>query len=490
MLQLLLNIAALMYLAGTIFIVFFVSGFGLLLLIYWLTRRQVPLLPHVADDKLLSVTVQLPIYNEAHVVDRLIDACVAMDYPPHKLFVQVLDDSTDETPDLIAQRIAALHRAGFINISHIRRSDRTGYKAGALANGLRLVITDCVVVFDADFVPDRDFLRRTMPHFNADGSLGLIQTRWSHLNRGTNWLTQAQALTIDAHFTVEQVARSRGHLPMSMNGTGGIWRVDAINDAGGWSAATLTEDLDLSYRAFLKGWRFLYLVDVAVPGELPPLIQAYKTQQARWATGSTQCLLRHSPALISHRNVSPIGKIMGLLHLAQYAVQPVILMLFLLSPVLMLGGMFHTIPDLTIIAVLGMIPPAMIAVGQIELYDDWRSHLLYFPLQFMAAVAIVLSNTRAVMGALRPHHHHEFKRTPKYRLTGWNRSWQNSTYRLPIDVTTLGEIMLALYAVFGLVIAANTIPTFVPYMLSYALSFALFSGWNIYQTWEIQRHQG
>lgn len=486
----LLALSTLIYLLGTGFIVLFVCGYGLLLVIYLLTRRQAPTLPHIDDDALLSVTVQLPVYNEAHVVDRLIAACVALDYPAHKLFIQIIDDSNDHTTAMIRRRVDALHRRGFINISHIRRSSREGYKAGALAAAMREVFTDCVVVFDADFVPGPDFLRQTMAHFNADPRLGLVQTRWSHINRGTNLLTRAQALAIDAHFAVEQVARSRGKLPMAMNGTGGIWRVAAIQDAGGWSDATLTEDLDLSYRAFLRGWRFLYRVDVAVPGELPPLVQAYKTQQARWATGSTQCLLRHSPALLAHRHIGLLGKLMGLLHLAQYVVQPVILVLFLLTPPLLAGGRFQTMPDLTLVAVIGVIPPAMIALGQMALYDDWRAHLLAFPVQFLTAVAIVISNSRAVLNAFGLGSDLEFKRTPKYRLTADHAQrprWRRSRYQSPVDSTTLLEMVMAIYALFGLVIAWQTLPAFMPYMLTYALAFALFGGWNLAQRWAFKR---
>ncbi|MFW5748451.1 MAG: glycosyltransferase [Chloroflexota bacterium] len=491
MLDFIFTAAAGLYITGTMFVVIFVSGFGLLLLIYLLTRSRRPQPPVFNEADLLSVTVQLPIYNEAHVVDRLMDACVRLDYPQHKLFIQVLDDSTDHTSDLIAARVCALHQQGFINISHIQRQHRDGYKAGALAYGTARVCTDCVVIFDADFVPPPDFLRRTMPYFNTNPRLSLIQTRWDHLNRRTNWLTHAQALSIDAHFGIEQVARSRGHLPMSMNGTGGIWRVEAIRDAGGWSARTLTEDMDLSYRAFMRGWEFLYLVDVTVPGELPPLVRAYKLQQARWATGSTQCLLRHSIALLGHQRLSLLKKLMGTLHLAQYAIQPVILLLFLLSPVLIAGEMFQRLPGLRIMALAGLIPPLLITVGQIELHHNWRANLLYFPVQVMAAVAIVLNNSLAVVAAFLPRQH-EFKRTPKFddveqhtALRRRRRAWQRSQY-LPagVDAVTYGELVLAAYAFIGLLLAWQLMPALVPYMLTYAVSFLVFAVWNLIQGWQ------
>lgn len=481
MIDLVLNVAALAYMAGTGFLVVFVGGFAVLLVIYLMRRRSIPVPPPTPDDDLLSVTVQLPIYNEAQVVDRLLDACVRLDYPADKLHIQVLDDSNDETTEVICRKIREMVDGP--HITHVHRRSRDGYKAGALAHGLRAVVTDCVVIFDADFVPEADFLRKTLPYFNANPRLGLIQTRWDHLNLDTNWLTRAQALSIDAHFGVEQVARSQGHLPMSMNGTGGVWRVAAIQDAGGWSAATLTEDLDLSYRAYIRGWDFLYLVDVAVPGELPHLVQIYKKQQARWATGSTQCLLRHVRSLVMCRHCSPLKKTMGLLHLAQFAVQPVILLLFLLTPLLIWGDKFRDIPDLTIMALVGVVPPLIVALGQMELHDDWRKRMLYFPVQFVAAVAMVLSNSRAVLVAFR-RQRQEFVRTPKFRLT----RQQKPTVRiaLQVDAVTIGELLLAVYAAVGAALALRNLPELALYMVTYALSFTVFAVWNIYQIWRFR----
>ncbi|GAB4314642.1 MAG: glycosyltransferase family 2 protein [Phototrophicales bacterium] len=465
-----------LYLVCTILIVLFVSSYGVLLVIYLFTRNKAPALPPIND--LLSVTIQLPIYNEAHVAARLIDACARLDYPPNKLHIQILDDSTDETTDIIRTKVAELRTRGFMSITHLHRKNRHGFKAGALARGLREVTTDCIAVFDADFVPKPDFLQRTMPHFQANPKLALIQTRWSHLNWNANWLTRAQALNIDSHFVIEQVARSRGKLPMSMNGTGGIWRVQAIHDAGGWSASTLTEDLDLSYRAYMRGWDFLYLMDVDVPGELPPSVQAYKTQQARWATGSTQCLIYHASALIRHPHLTLLQKVMGLIHLAQYVIQPIILLVFLLTPLMLWGNAFKYLPNLTLLASVGIIPPLMIGLSQVELYKNPWQRLWAFPLQFITAVAIVLSNTKAVFRAFSKTKH-VFQRTPKYANTNWTKSH----YHLPIDLTILGEIGLAIYALFGLIESLQTLPTFAPYMLSYAISFASFAGLNLYQTW-------
>jgi cellulose synthase/poly-beta-1,6-N-acetylglucosamine synthase-like glycosyltransferase len=478
-----LTLLAIIYTLTAVALTIFVSSFGVLLAIYFFTRHKRPTLPVINETELPSVTIQLPIYNEAHVVDRLIEACAYQDYPQDKFHIQILDDSTDETVEVVAQKIAEMKAQGFSNISHIRRSDRKGYKAGALAYGLELITTEFIAIFDADFVPTRDFLRRTMPHFVNNEKLALVQTRWDHLNLDYNWLTRVQALNIDAHFAIEQVARNRGRLPMSMNGTGGLWRVAAIYDAGGWSSSTLTEDLDLSYRALMKGWDFLYLVDVPVPGELPPQVQAYKMQQARWATGSTECLIKHAIPLLRSSQFSTPKKFMGLMHLSQYLVQPFILLLFLLTPPLLWGDMFTKIPDLRIIGVFSIIPPLLIIWSQAELYRDWRRRLLFFPVQFVVGAAVVLSNTRAVLAAFhKPGIEREFKRTPKFRLTKQGEEWGSSHYALEIDAITIGEFALALYALFGFYLALQNLPALAPYMLAYTISFTIFAYWNIYQS--------
>ncbi len=480
MIDLLLNFAALLYIAAGVLLSIFVSTFGILLVIFLVKRRQRPQAPAVSDDELLSVTVQLPLYNEQYVAVRLIDAVCQMDYPRDKFRVQILDDSTDETTDLCREREAYWQSQG-IDITLVRRPERVGYKAGALAYGLTLTDSACIAVFDADFVPPGDFLRQVMPFFNADENIALVQTRWAHLNLDYNWLTRAQAISIDGHFAIEQVARSRGYLPMSMNGTGGIWRVKAIEDAGGWSSKTLTEDLDLSYRALVKGWRFIYLVDVPVPGELPPQVAAWKIQQARWATGSTQCLLLHAGPLLRSR--FPLWKkFMGLAHLSQYAVQPVIFMLFVLTPLLLLGGKFADLPDLRLIGIFGIIPPLLLVLGQTELYDNWPRNLLYFPVQFVSGAAIVLSNTIAVLKAFRLGTEQEFKRTPKFQVINRMDSWVGRSYTLHVDWTTMGELVLAGWALLGGILALQRVPPLAPYMFTYALSFSLFAYWNNYQT--------
>jgi len=509
----LLVLAAGLYLAAVGVLAVFVGSFGVLIALYLRARWQdsrhsragvgaycntslrgrsgaAPLrgeheggAPH---DTLPPVTIQLPIYNEAHVVERLIAACACLDYPRDRLHVQIIDDSTDETTRLLRQALSAWEGRGAPPVTLLRRPTRSGYKAGALAHGLERVTTPFVAIFDADFIPPPDLLRRAMPYFATDARLALVQTRWSHLNAEDNLLTRAQALSTDGHFIIEQIARSRGGLPMSMNGSGGVWRVSALCDAGGWSAVTLTEDLDLSYRALLRGWRFTYLPDVAAPGELPPQVQAYKRQQRRWATGMTQNLLRHAIPLLRARRYAPWQRFMGLMHLGQYAVQPLILLTFLLTPPLIAGGMFARLPNLGPLGAVGLIPPLMMILAQRALYPDWPRRLLFMPVQGVIGVAVVLNNSAGVLDALTGSRaSREFKRTPKFSATG--AGWASSHYALPADRITLGELALAAYALGGLGIALARLPALAPYFATYAFSFAAFALWNLAQTRRARR---
>jgi cellulose synthase/poly-beta-1,6-N-acetylglucosamine synthase-like glycosyltransferase len=487
MVDYLLNAAALVYLLAVVFLGIFSMGLGVLLVIYALKRRQHPSLPIIADHDLPTVTVQLPIYNEADVIARLIDACAVFDYPADKFHIQVLDDSTDHTHKVAAARVRHWRERG-VNIAHIRRPDRAGYKAGALNYGTALAKTDFTAVFDADFVPPPDFLRRTTPHFVGNERLALIQTRWGHLNADYNALTRAQMLGVDAHFVVEQTARSRGGLIMSMNGSAGLWRKQAILDAGGWSSATLCEDFDLSLRAAMRGWRSLYLSNVVVPGELPPQVQAFKVQQARWATGSTQCLVRHCLPLWRSPHLNLAQKVMGTIHMLQYMVQLVILISFLLMPVLIAGNRLRALPDLSLFSLIGVLPLMVTAIGQMTLYPDGAQRfVMNMPARFILSIALLPSNSRAVLSGLLRRREHEFKRTPKYRVNQRGEAWTHSLYALPADAMTYGESLLAVYAVGGMIIAMQHAPNLMPYMLSYAFSFAVVALWNWLQTHNIRR---
>jgi cellulose synthase/poly-beta-1,6-N-acetylglucosamine synthase-like glycosyltransferase len=268
------------------------------------------------------VTIQLPIYNEQYVVKRLIDSVCAIDYPRNLLEIQVLDDSTDETVGLCAELVSA-YRAQGIDIRHVRRSNRQGYKAGALRDGLAQARGEFVAIFDADFTPESDFLRNTLPHF-ADPRVGVVQTRWGHLNDGYSFLTRGQALGLDGHFVIEQAARNRNNLFINFNGTGGVWRKTAILDSGNWQDDTLTEDMDLSYRAQLRGWRFVYLDNVVCKGEIPAEVNAFKVQQHRWAKGAVQTAKKILPQVWRRPDLRFMVKIQATIHLTNHLVFPVL----------------------------------------------------------------------------------------------------------------------------------------------------------------------
>jgi hypothetical protein len=440
-----------------------------ILLLTWIRyRKQAPATPTLTDWP--SVVVQLPIYNEQHVVIRLLESVAALDYPRDRLHIQLLDDSTDETVGIAAAHIARLRESGVL-VEHVRRADRSGFKAGALAHGLNLTQAEYVLVLDADFVPPRDFLRRTIPHLVANPHLGMVQTRWGHLNPFTNLLTLGQTLALDGHFVVEQTARSRAGWLLNFNGSGGVWRAACIRDAGGWRDLTLTEDLDLSYRAQLKGWRFLYLPDVVVPGELPPQMAAYKQQQARWAKGSTQCIGVVLPPLWTSR-FSLFQRVMATLHLCQYLPHPLMIALLLLTPLLLMSGDLQRL-HLSWLGLAGLGPPLVYILSQRALYPDWGKRLLAFPVLIALGTGIAWTNTRAVISGFFDRRG-EFRRTPKF-----NQGWRGSGYALRADPNVWVELLLAAYAFWGLTLALRLNPALVPYLGLYSFSFGLVALWSL-----------
>ncbi len=464
----LLDVLTLIYILCALFLTTYaVSEF--ILLITWARYRKqiIPTPPLTTWPK---VVVQLPIFNEQHVVIRLLNSMAALDYPRDRLTVQLLDDSNDETTEIAAAHIARLQEDG-LAIEHVRRADRSGFKAGALAYGLTITDAEYVLVLDADFVPPRDFLRKTIPHLVANPNIGMVQTRWGHLNPFTNLLTLGQTLALDGHFVVEQTARSRAGWLLNFNGSGGVWRAACIRDAGGWRDLTLTEDLDLSYRAQLKGWRFLYLPDVVVPGELPPQMAAYKQQQARWAKGSTQCISVVLPPLWTSR-FSLFQRLMATLHLCQYLPHPLMIILLLLTPPLLLSGDLQRL-HLSWLGLAGLGPPLAYIVSQRALYRDWGRRLLAFPMLLALGTGIAWTNSRAVIGGLLGRRG-EFRRTPKF-----NQQWQGSGYALRADPNVWIELLLAAYAFWGMFVAYRLNPALVVYMGLYSFSFGLVALWSL-----------
>lgn len=419
-----------------------VYGLNSLVLTWLYLRHRREDAPRPPLAEMPAVTVQLPIYNEFYVVERLIDAVACLDYPRDRLQIQVLDDSTDETTAVARARVD-FYRARGIDIELIHRAERTGFKAGALQHGLATARGEFIVIFDADFVPELDFLMKTIPYFFGRPRLGMIQTRWMHINADYSPLTRAQAIALDGHFVVEQTARNRSGLFMNFNGTAGIWRRECIEASGGWQGETISEDLDLSYRAQLSGWEFLFLPDVLAPAEIPPQINAFKRQQFRWAKGSIQCALKlWWPVLKAP--VSIFKRLQAVIHLTSYLVHPLMLFLCLSSLPLMLWKGGGRLP-LAYLSVASLGPPLLYALSQRSLYPDWLKRFTYFPVLVFLGTGIALNNTKAVWEALT-RRENDFCRTPKFCLEEHKDRWAGRRYALSFNWVTWGEFVLAVYA--------------------------------------------
>ena len=426
------------------------------------------------------VTVQLPVYNEATVVDRLIEACARLDYPKTLLEIQVLDDSTDVTSDMIAAHVERLRREG-LEIVHVRRRNRDGYKAGALANGLRFAGGDFIAIFDADFVPAPDFLRRTIPRFD-DSEIGLVQARWGHLNEHQSRLTRIQAFGLDTHFAVEQRVRAAAGCFINFNGTAGVWRRTCIEEAGGWSADTLTEDLDLSYRAQLAGWRLEYMHDLEVPAELPAVTGAFRSQQFRWAKGSVQTAIRLLPAVWKSA-VSMRAKVEGTVHLSAHVVFPFVLLAGLVHGPLVLmkdannapGEGFFALLGLGVFGVAGFFLAQLFA--QRSLYPEWRGRLRLFPWFMAGTMGLSISNTRAVWQAVTGRRS-SFVRTPKSGSP--SDSHLNKYVDRHIPAIVWLEMLAFVYSVgFGIAIVAAGEWAAVPFQVMLAWGFGLIVWYSL-----------
>ena len=421
------------------------------------------------------VTVQLPIYNERHVAERLIDACARLDYPADRLQIQVLDDSTDDTRAIVLRRVHYWRRKG-LDIAAIHRTDRSGYKAGALRHAFAQARGDFVAIFDADFAPPRDFLLLTIPHFLQPGDerVGFVQSRWGHLNEAYSPLTRAQTLALDGHFVVEQAGRQAAGYPFGFNGSGGVWRRHCIADpaVGGWQTDTLCEDLDLSYRAQLAGWQPRYLNEVVAPAEVPPQLIAFRRQQFRWAKGSIQTL-RKLHGRVWASGWSWQARLAGLIHLGSYLIHPLLLTLLLVALPLMLLGI-DPAPHLTVLSLASFGPPLLYAVAQRTLHPHvWLKRWAYLPLLMLLGTGLSLNNSIAVwQGLFRQGG--QFLRTPKFHVESTADVWQRSSYRLPLDAVWFGEVGLLIYALAAAYVAIDT-GTWgsAPFMLLYALGYGL-----------------
>jgi len=428
--------------------------------------------------------VQLPVYNESLILQRLVKAVVEQDYPSDRLQIQVLDDSTDETTDLSRQLVATYQAQG-INIVLQQRKDRTGYKAGALAEALKTATGEFIGIFDADFVPPPDWLKTVIRGFTHP-SIGCVQARWGHLNSRYNLLTKIVTLAIDGHFIVEQGARFGSNLFLGFNGSAGIWRRACIDSAGGWAWDTLTEDLDLSYRAQLAGWKIVYLPDLVVPGEIPAQLDAFKRQQYRWAKGSVQTLRKLAGVLTSSRFSWKI-RLAALLHLAMYMPYPfTVLVLLLTLPVALYAPPLMKMFSWTILASLG--PPLFYAIARTNHLPRLWDRVSRLPFLMVLAVGISLNTALAVIsGFLKKGG--KFERTPKFNLTGSSGSWLDKKYTLASSPVVWGELILAGYAMFTM-FALRDLEigrAISPGMTLYAISYVAIAGVSLYQNWKHHR---
>ena len=411
-----------------------------------------------------SVTIQLPIYNEKYVAKRLIDAVCDLDYPKDKMRIMVLDDSDDDTVELLGNTVNQYREKGF-HIEHVRRGTRKGYKAGALKYAMQSTDTDYVAIFDADFIPPNWFLKRAIPHF-AKSNIGLVQCRWGHVNENYSAITQAQALSLDFHFLIEQKAKSNSHLFMNFNGTAGIWKRECIEDAGGWHTATLVEDLDLSYRAQMKGWKCVFLPDIVVDAELPVQMNAAKRQQFRWAKGSIQCAIKLLTDIAIKRKVAIEAKIQAFIQLTRHIVYPLMLVQFLALPILLASHMnlyvVSFIPALTIATYLAMGPGAYIMIIQSMYQKSWKSKAKILPALLVYNAGMSVNNSVAVFDAVLGKKN-EFLRTPKYGVLKTKDDWKDNAYNLPFSQVTLLEIFFGVYGIIGIFISVfSNNPIFVP----------------------------
>jgi len=419
---------------------------------YWLVycytkhRANIPVKP-AEPANWPKVTIQLPIFNERYVVERLVEAISRLDYPSCLLEVQVLDDSTDETQEVARACVERYSTLG-LQIHYLHRTNREGYKAGALADGLKSATGEFVAIFDADFQPGPDFLRLTLPYF-SDPNLAMAQTRWTYLNRDYSALTEVESILLDGHFVIEHGARARSGRFFNFNGTAGVWRRKAIDDSGGWQHDTLTEDTDLSYRAQLRGWRFLYLQDIECPSELPVEMNAFKAQQARWAKGLMQTAKKILPRVL--RADLPFGiKSEAFFHLTANISYPLMVLLStLLLPAMIVrfyqGWVQMLLIDLPLFLASSCSISGFYLTAQRALYPkSWTRKIVYLPFVMAVGIGLSVRNAKAVLEALFGVHS-EFARTPKYRIEGQAGSWQRKSYRNRAGWMPFVEVALGLY---------------------------------------------
>jgi cellulose synthase/poly-beta-1,6-N-acetylglucosamine synthase-like glycosyltransferase len=457
----------------------------ILVYLYYKNRNKRTGDPPEHFAELPRVTVQLPIFNEQFVVGRLVEAVCRLQYPKDKLDIQVLDDSTDETVDVVhslVQRYAAMGHP----ITYHHRTNREGFKAGALAAGLKTARGEFVAIFDADFTPPEDFLMRTIHHF-TNSTVGMVQTRWTHINRHYSFLTEVEAILLDGHFVLEHSGRARSGVFFNFNGTAGVWRRQAIEEAGGWQHDTLTEDTDLSYRAQLKGWKFVYLQDVECPAELPVEMTAFKTQQARWAKGLIQTSKKILPQVMRSKT-SLHTKIEAWYHLTANLSYPLMIVLsVLLLPAMIIRfyqGWFQMLYiDLPLFLASTFSISSFYLVSQKELFPGkWYRALLFLPFLMALGIGLTITNTRAVLEALAGKQS-AFARTPKYRVESKKDRVRSAKYRRRLGWIPWVELLIGAYFALTVYYAVDnenyiTVPFLILFVVGYWYTglMSLFQG--------------
>ena len=450
------------------------------LVLYYRVKAARPICPR-PPASWPTVTIQIPVYNERYVVERAIRSACDVEYPKDRLEIQLLDDSTDDTSQIIARTLAGYRRQG-LNVHHVQRAHRHQFKAGALAEGLRRASGELVAIFDVDFIVPRDLLTRTVP-FLTDPSVGMVQARWGHVNAAYSFLTRVQAILLDGHFVIEQVARHHAGRFFSFNGTAGIWRAAAIRASGGWQADTLTEDLDLSYRAQLAGWRCVYLPALVASAELPVEMNAFKTQQYRWTKGSIQTAKKLLPRIFHSRLAGSI-KAEALCHLTSYLSYPIGLLASLAFPLFIMRPtqlFHHWSIDLLWLILLAIPGACFYLCAQRELSANWLKRLGMIPWVVAVGIGMSVNNASAVVDAVLGGRQ-EFRRTPKFSIQFTADRWRRKQYGAPWTWTVWVELALAIYFAAGCLAALHRhLYLAFPSLALFCLGFAYVGGMSIWQ---------
>jgi cellulose synthase/poly-beta-1,6-N-acetylglucosamine synthase-like glycosyltransferase len=473
---------------GILFILSIYGAYRLrLVYLFWRYAKYKPV-PKSQFTELPRVTVQLPLFNEMYVVDRLLKAVTELDYPRELFEIQVLDDSTDETVEIAARAVEHYKKLGF-DITYLHRKNRNGFKAGALEEGLKVAKGQMIAIFDADFIPRPDCLMK-MIHYFTDEKIGMVQMRWSHINGDYSLLTRIQAMLLDGHFVIEQMARNRSGGFFNFNGTAGMWRREAIEYSGGWQHDTLTEDTDLSYRAQLMGWKFIYLLDDDVPAEVPVEINAFKAQQRRWAKGVIQVGIKLLGRIIRNPHLPRHIKIELFFRLTSNIASPLMIVLALLHlPVLIVRynqGFFHLLIFDTPILIFSSISVlAFYGSAQRYLYpDSWKKRIKYLPLVMAMGIGLTFSNARAVLEAVLGIKS-SFVRTPKYKVESTRDNWlkQAMKYKRRSGLIPVLEVLSAFYFAFTIYYAlTRSIFGTVPFLMIFLFGYGYTGAMSMFQS--------